>query len=333
MKGFQTTDVERWVPNAIFYANMNQPLCSIALASKDGAKFISEQIESVLNQTYKNIELIICDDNSSDNTVDIIKYYQSKDNRIKLYQNKTSLGVVKNFEKAIMLCSGEYIALCDQDDIWHRDKIQKQINTAQNYKEPLLIHSDMSIIDKNGKTLKNSYIRYKRYNPSIGLPHILGANGVMGNTILINRELLQIILPFPSYINNHDYYIAVMAELFAKRVYMKDRLLKYRIHNHNSSNSRFKLLKKGCFDIKRWLQRDFCMPYYDGREIFLEYLLQRYNLSDSNKESINLLLDYIYLRKNRFEIYKNLLKNRVVRESPLSKTLLLIGILLHKGRV
>ena len=85
-------------------------LISIAMCTYNGERFLNEQISSILEQTYRNFELVIVDDNSKDNTINIIKEYQSKDNRIKLFQNNKNIGFLKNFEKAISLCRGDFIA-------------------------------------------------------------------------------------------------------------------------------------------------------------------------------------------------------------------------------
>ena len=93
-------------------------MISIAMATYNGEKFLRYMLDSILSQTYQDIELIICDDNSSDSTCLILKEYEKNNSRIKLYFNESNLGFIKNFEKAISLCSGDYIALSDQDDIW-----------------------------------------------------------------------------------------------------------------------------------------------------------------------------------------------------------------------
>ena len=93
-------------------------MISIALASYNGSKYIREQLDSILEQTYQDFELIICDDCSTDNTWQILQEYAQKDSRIKVFENERNLGFKKNFEKAISLCNGKYIALSDQDDIW-----------------------------------------------------------------------------------------------------------------------------------------------------------------------------------------------------------------------
>ena len=127
------------------------PLVSIALCTFNGAKYLSEQVESILNQTYTNLEIIICDDCSSDDTPDIISKYLSKDRRIKMFVNTTNLGCNKNFEKAISLTSGEYIAISDQDDIWEPYKIEELVN---NIGDNWLIFSNSSLIDTDGHELK-----------------------------------------------------------------------------------------------------------------------------------------------------------------------------------
>ena len=93
-------------------------MISIVMATYNGETYIREQINSILNQTISDFELIICDDCSKDSTVEIIKRYKDKDKRITLVENEKNLGFKKNFEKAISYCKGDFIAFCDQDDIW-----------------------------------------------------------------------------------------------------------------------------------------------------------------------------------------------------------------------
>ena len=100
-------------------------MISVAMATYNGEKFIREQLDSILAQTITDWELIVCDDVSTDSTIAILEEYANKDGRIQIHKNKVNLGFKRNFEKAISLCSGDYIALCDQDDIWKHDKVEK----------------------------------------------------------------------------------------------------------------------------------------------------------------------------------------------------------------
>jgi glycosyltransferase involved in cell wall biosynthesis len=98
-------------------------LISIALCTYNGEKYLIEQLDTLVNQTYPKLEIIVVDDCSSDKTITILNDYLSKFPFIKLYQNEQNLGYIKNFEKAISLCNGELIALADQDDVWDLNKL------------------------------------------------------------------------------------------------------------------------------------------------------------------------------------------------------------------
>src|SRR6476661_6415310 len=105
--------------------NLNNPLVSVVLATYNGELFIEEQIKSILQQTYSPIELIIVDDASTDNTISIIQQFEASHSCIRLFTSERNVGYIKNFEKGMLLASGEYIALSDQDDIWEAAKLSR----------------------------------------------------------------------------------------------------------------------------------------------------------------------------------------------------------------
>ena len=111
--------------NEISIINPVMPVISIVMATYNGGLYLEQQMESIVVQTYPNIEIIIVDDCSTDNTIEILQMFQQKYSNIKLFNNAANLGYIKNFEKGCSLASGEYIALCDQDDYWHPDKLKK----------------------------------------------------------------------------------------------------------------------------------------------------------------------------------------------------------------
>src|SRR6476469_1300094 len=108
------------------------PLISIALCTYNGSKYLEKQILSIINQTYKNIEIIVVDDCSSDNTFEITQILASKYEQIKSYRNTENIGFNKNFEKAIKLTTGYFIAISDQDDIWLENKLQRLYDNLQD---------------------------------------------------------------------------------------------------------------------------------------------------------------------------------------------------------
>ena len=198
-------------------------LVSIAIATYNGEKYIKKQLDSILNQSYSNLEIIICDDCSTDNTVKIIKSYNDK--RIALLQNATNLGYVKNFEKAIGLCSGDFIALADQDDIWEKEKINVLLENIGDYS---LIHSDCSLIDETDKILADSWkgeiFSHNNYND------FLYSNVVTGCSSMFSKKMLNNILPFPDGLGYHDWYLAILAAKEHKIKYIHKTLIQYRQH-------------------------------------------------------------------------------------------------------
>ena len=311
--------------------NIMDRTISIALATYNGERFLAKQLDSLINQTHKEIEIIICDDNSTDNTIDIIEKYIQKYSYIKLYQNEKQLGFVKNFEKAIELCSSPYIALCDQDDIWIENKLEIQFNEIQilekKYKEtPLMVHSDLKMIDEHDKRINNSYFKFRNYTLSKNrdLAYILGACSVMGNTILINRELKKLILPFMDNVIVHDYYIALINELYGKRTTINSPLVQYRIHNQNSSNSKNTL--QGNKKIEK-----INLPYHNiNRDKLLKEILNRFRLNKNDQSLINDFLVYLEFQKNKFYIIYVLLKHNFLKKGFLFKIKIFTKILFKK---
>jgi len=136
---------------------MSEPLVSICIPAYNNAGYIKETIDSILNQTYKNIELVIVNDNSTDNTVEVIE--SIKDDRIKLYHNEKNLGMSGNWNRCLSLCTGEYIKLVCADDMLVPDCIEKEVNAFIENPDVMLVESDTLRVDMNG-TPKGTYKRY-----------------------------------------------------------------------------------------------------------------------------------------------------------------------------
>jgi glycosyltransferase involved in cell wall biosynthesis len=204
------------------------PLVSIAMGTYNGEPFIAKQIKSILHQTYNNIELIIVDDGSSDRTCEIVKSFQNLDIRIKLYQNEANLGFNKNFEKAIRLCSGAYIAISDQDDIWLENKIERLLVSLE---DNLMVYANSAHIDEQDNLLGTylldpNHINYNDYK------NILLANFVTGHTILFRTEALDNLLPIPQY-SFYDWWFGFIMLYEGKLAYCNEVLTYYRIHNQS----------------------------------------------------------------------------------------------------
>lgn len=202
---------------------------SVVMATYNGAKYISEQLDSILAQTLVPNEIIIVDDCSTDGTWKLLSVYAQYHPQIKLHRNEVNLGVIKTFEVALMLCTGEFIALADQDDYWLPNKLELlTANIGGNW----LIHSDAYIVDENLNIISESYSRIKPYHDN-SLAMYLLRNNITGCTVLLHRDLLRLALPFPSNVIMHDHYLALCAIFCGRLTYLDLPLLKYRQHNQN----------------------------------------------------------------------------------------------------
>lgn len=212
-------------------------MISIAMATYNGAEFVAEQIESILVQTYTDFELIISDDCSNDNTVEILKKYASKDKRIKVIVNENNLGFKKNFEKLLPLCKGDYIAFCDQDDIWTLDHLEILINEI---KDKDLVCGNAELIDRNGNKMNlTTYECLSNFNLSEKneevFKKLLYGNFAQGTAMMITKALAQKIIPIPNAIKYHDWWAASIASLNNGCVYTNKKVLFYRQHATNQT--------------------------------------------------------------------------------------------------
>ncbi|WP_316802708.1 glycosyltransferase family 2 protein [Pedobacter nototheniae] len=212
---------------------MGVPLVSIAICTYNGEKHLIEQLESIVNQTYSNLQIIAADDLSTDSTVEILRSYQDKYSFFTHYQNQRNLGYVKNFENVISKCKGEYIALSDQDDIWDLDKIEKQVKNIGNHS---LIYHDSSFIDEKGNSLSKKLSEvYTQYQGNEPFPFLL-FNCVAGHSILFSNQLVKDIIPFnEAYF--HDRWIANIASERGGIKLIPSPLVRYRQHSTSITDS------------------------------------------------------------------------------------------------
>jgi len=224
-------------------ATKQLPLISIAMTTYNGEQFLREQLDSIFGQTYKNIELVVCDDCSTDGTAAILNQYCEKHSNMTVFENKESLLCVKNFEKAITLCSAEYIALADQDDIWEANKLEVLMAEIGKYS---LVFSDASLIDDKGKKTHDSHVRYSgRATKAKGLSFLIFNNIAQGCTTLFKREILSAAIPFGHEDIGQDWHLTVAAIYRHGIKYVDQPLIRYRQHaqNYAGAGHRLRILK------------------------------------------------------------------------------------------
>lgn len=223
----------------------NTSLVSVAMCTYNGEAYLGKQIQSILEQTHSNIELIIVDDKSSDRTVEILQSFESKDKRIKFFNNQDNLGFNKNFEKAIRLCSGDFIAISDQDDIWLPNKVERLLASIGNN---LMVYANSDKIDENDSLLGSSIIdtrrNAKKYN---NYKNILINNFVTGHNVLFKSQAIDLLVPFPEK-GFYDWWMGFVMLYENKLAYCDEILTHYRIH----SQSVIKVIQNNLESSKRF---------------------------------------------------------------------------------
>lgn len=287
---------------------------TVVVATYNGEQFIGAQLGSVLSQTFKDFEIIIRDDLSTDDTFTIIKEYESKyPGIIKVYRNNTRVGVVKNFERLIGDATGEYIALCDQDDVWCSGKLETAIDELESLKDKqmsVLFHSDLEMVDDGLNNICDSLFAQRGYffNAFKSVDVMLGRSGIMGNTMVFNQNLKNKILPFPDALVVHDYWIALVNEIVGKRITHNKPLVKYRLHNQNTS-----LTLRGA-SSDNFFHRDITLPYHNlNRESVIRELLDRFDLGSDDVLLVDDFLNYLEFEKNKLYVIALVFKHNFFR--------------------
>lgn len=206
-------------------ADINPMKISVALPTYNGEKFLNSLLDSIAVQTYPINELVICDDASKDQTLDLVRDF-SRSNcnfEIKLFTNRHNLGLIKNVSKAIKLCAGQFIFLADQDDIWEISKVEKFLNEYKYSRCEYLI-SNMSIIDSFGNEHDTTWVDYRE--KVFGLSRSYHMNGC---SVGATKRFLNSCLPIPPG-KGHDVWFAYCARKLNTRKYLHEPLMKYRVH-------------------------------------------------------------------------------------------------------
>lgn len=210
----------------------------ILMATYNGEKYLKEQIESILNQTYKNIRLVISDDCSKDGTKNILKQYEENE-RIEIHYHEKNQGYIKNFEYLLKQVKNEIYMLSDQDDVWMPQKIEKSYETLiKNGAD--LVFGDLEVVDENLKTIYTSFNKFmlldkkiNKYIDSYKVNYLY--NCVTGCTLMSRSKWIKYILPIPtdSKYLIHDHWIGLIVALNGKLTYIPEIYIKYRQHGNN----------------------------------------------------------------------------------------------------
>ncbi len=257
----------------------NLPLVSIALCTYNGERFLVQQLNTLIAQTYKNIEIIAVDDSSTDSTYEILKAYAAKYPYFHIYRNEKNVGFLKNFEIAMGYCKGELIALCDQDDLWHPQKIEKQVNAIG---DNMFIYHDSEFVNEDGapinKKVSDIVNLYRGDSPEV----FLFLSCVSGHAILMKKELLAHTGSFEGYY--HDWWLSYVATNVGSIDFLPECLVQYRQHTANNTDllqTKEKVdsaLKGQEETIKKQTWLEHCANYAGNKDpAFVKLLFKLYN--------------------------------------------------------
>lgn len=210
----------------------------ILLATYNGEKYLKCQLDSILNQTYKNIKILINDDASTDGTADILKEYEKKDDRIQVNYNEKNLGYIKNFENLLSRVKTKYFMLSDQDDYWMQDKVEKSLKKIIE-EDADLVFTDLEAVDENLQTITPSVVEFRGFRKNIEMHNdyklvFLHNCAVTGCTIITKKELINKYIPLPEKEPMvHDWWMALMIGQDGKISFLDEPTIKYRQHGNN----------------------------------------------------------------------------------------------------
>lgn len=205
------------------------PLVSVVLGTYNGEAYLREQLDSVLAQTYPFLEIITIDDGSTDRTVAILREYAARHARITVIVNEMNLGFVRNFEKGCRLSAGKWIALCDQDDYWLPEKVEKMVNAIGD--RPM-IYCDSDLCGQDLQPLGKKISDLVHYQSFDDCRQLCVFSRMYGHATLIRRTLFDKSTPFIKEVP-HDGWLAYHATLYGGVGYLPEVLVKYRQHAGN----------------------------------------------------------------------------------------------------
>lgn len=316
-------------------------MIDILLATYNGEKYIAEQIESILHQTFQDFRIILRDDGSTDNTLSIARRYEAEyPKQIRVFQNQPATGEArKNFFRLLSDADSDYVMFCDQDDIWNPDKIEITLrrmkklesevaseqeadneNTGDGNRIPLLVHTDLSVVDGEGKMLAASFQRYMNLPVRKTLNQLIIQNYVTGCTVMVNRCLVDYMKQAEQIedVLMHDHWAALIASVFGRMVYLDIPTMQYRQHGNNSVGAKdarsisylYGRFRKGRKQFRREL-------LHSARQI--GYFIKIYGPLPSEVGIAELLTAYSGLRKMnklqriRFYVHYRVFKQGIIR--------------------
>jgi len=222
-------------------------MISILLAAYNGEKYIAGLIESLMSQTYQDFTIYIRDDKSTDDTYSVITGYAERyPGKIVVSQNDVNMGSAKpNFMKMMIDHKDDYVMLCDQDDVWLPEKIEKSLNKIKEIEQesnaatPVMVHTNLTVVDEDMNVMASSYEKMSNKDfEKTSLNYVLTMNNAAGCTIIYNRALADLIQTEPEFVVMHDWWVSLIASALGKIGVIHLPMVLYRQHKDNESGAK-----------------------------------------------------------------------------------------------
>ena len=219
---------------------IGQPLISIIMPAYNCEKYIEDSIKSVLYQTYQNWELIVIDDKSKDNTYALLNKLKVQDNRIKVFQNERNMGVGQTRNRGVELANGQWIAFLDSDDLWKKEKLEKQIQKLKEQQQAKLLFTASAFISEDG-TPKDYILHIPE---KVNRKQLLKQNIISCSSVLVQKSYLKK-YPMSGNVMIHEDF-AVWLQILSEETYaygIDEPLLVYRVSANSKSGNKIKAAK------------------------------------------------------------------------------------------
>ena len=269
---------------------------SVALATYNGVLFLREQLDSILNQTLQAAEIIVCDDCSTDGTWLVLREYAEKYACFKLFQNDENIGFMRNFEKAMRLCSGDYIALSDQDDIWLPDHLQILL---EGIGDKMCVVGDAELIDSKGFRMghKLSYCENLDFIPENDLQKayfiLFYRNQYQGASMMFRATFLDKTLPIPGDVEYHDSWLVFVACFYGFQP-LREVVTLYRRHDKAVTGNKIRKIRL------RALVYHLLFGRVDYRPMMVSAIKERIDHLSKDQMAFLQKAEKYYSRKNSF---------------------------------
>jgi glycosyltransferase involved in cell wall biosynthesis len=233
---------------------------SVAMCTYNGGKFLAEQLSSIREQTKLPHELVICDDGSTDATQRIVHAFAlDAPFPVRFFRNQATLGSTRNFEKAINLCAGQAIALCDQDDIWQPNKLERLAGVLDSEPQVGGVCSDAFLMDETSECFPDSLWERRNFTPRMqaafqrnSARQLLQYNAATGATFVFRSEFVKQVTPIPpEWV--HDAWIALLVATQSRVQLVPEKLISYRIHPAQQIGVRPRAAVSDAVLVRRWI--------------------------------------------------------------------------------